>query len=604
MKRAAIFIGVDHTGNAPVLHDAARGARQMCEAWGEGQGLEYKKLLTDEGGATVTAKAIKDAVKEAIAKGVAQLIVYFSGHGINRNRGEYWLLSGAPDDPQEAVNLAGSEDLARTCGIAHVIFISDACRTAADSILAGSVNGSEIFPNVDGRENPVDQFFACRLGSPANEVKDAQAAADGFKALYTEQLIPALKGEVETILDWKLEDGSRNGYIHPQPLATYLEEAMVERLTALGGNINQEPSARILSRDPAWISMIRTQPAEPAAPGAPPPPRIDRASIDFREVLKFDLPSPTEFRVAPRPAHVTEVSNSLVKAALENRDALTVALDSARQTATPRARKMVKSAVESAAPFGPTHQESGCGFKIQGAGIVEAIALGAKTEMSRMPADVVRVWNPPRPGTIVLLVFEDGSGTVLPAIPDFMCSMRMEGGELADVAYEPSEFTVRWEGFQYEAQDIRALRGIASASSRNGIFQLEGDNALKLARRMQMMKTKDPALAVYAAYAYNDLQKQDWLVEMNKYMVDDYGASLFDVAMLARALGKDGDRRLTMQSFAPLLAQGWAYLRGRGIDLPRGLETLPGMLEESLWTVFNPDGVKLLHRYIAKAGHP
>jgi hypothetical protein len=74
--------------------------------------------------------------------------------------------------------------------------------------------------------------------------------------------------------------------------------------------------------------------------------------------------------------------------------------------------------------------------------------------------------------------------------------------------------------------------------------------------------------------------------------------------MLARALGKKGAGPSTFGSFAPLLAQGWAYLRGRGIELPAGLETLPATLRDSLWTVFDPAGVKMLREHIAKEGGP
>ena len=603
MRRGAIFIGVDKTGNAPVLQDAAKGARRMAESWAAGQGLAYMKLITDEGGQPVTVAAIKAAVKEAIARGVEQLIVYFAGHGINRNRCEYWLLTGAPDDPQEAVNLWGSELLARTCGIAHVVFISDACRTAADSILAGSVTGSEIFPNKDGHENPVDQFFACRLGMPSNEVKDKDAAAQGFKALYTEQLIPALAGQVDTVLDWKEEQGKRNGYVHPHPLADYLEEAMLQRLSALGGTINQEPSARILSKDPAWISLVQKAPAAvaPTTPGPVLPPAYPAAPAPTRAAPSHHIAPPPE---RARRVKSAAVSISLMKAALQGREALDAALVTANEMGTPRAQGMAKEAIESAGTFGPTHQESRCGFKMQRAGIIDAVGIGVRIEMTQMPADVVRVWDPPHPGTIVLLVFDDGSGTVLPAIPEFMCAMRIEGGELADVAYEPSEFTPRWGAFEYERDDIRRLRGIASAASRNGVFRLKGDNAFGLARRMQNSKIVDPALAVYAAYAYNDLQEEERLKEMNDYMVKDIGASLFDVAMLARALDKKDGAPSTMGSFAPLLAQGWAYLNARRIKLPQGLESLPGTLKDSLWTVFNPDGVKLIREYISRGGHP
>jgi hypothetical protein len=109
----------------------------------------------------------------------------------------------------------------------------------------------------------------------------------------------------------------------------------------------------------------------------------------------------------------------------------------------------------------------------------------------------------------------------------------------------------------------------------------------------------DPSLAVYAAYAYHDLHRQDLVKEMNDLLAGDLGASLFDIAMFARVLdGKRIEQRPRLLGFAPLLAQGWAYLRARRIALPQGLAELPNQLTGSLWTMFNPDGVTRLRETI------
>jgi hypothetical protein len=86
----------------------------------------------------VTAADVRRWIRAFVDLGtVEQLIVYFAGHGVNLWLGEYWLLSGAPDDPNEAVNMRASADLARYCGIPHVVFISRRLsRTDADSIQA------------------------------------------------------------------------------------------------------------------------------------------------------------------------------------------------------------------------------------------------------------------------------------------------------------------------------------------------------------------------------------------------------------------------------------------------------------------------------------
>src|SRR5438105_2969861 len=172
MVRAGVFIGVDKTGGLQKLNDAAGGAQRMYR-WAIGQGFttpDNATLITDAGGKVVRLDAIYDAVAALVnGPGADQLIIYFAGHGVNINRGEHWLLTEAPVRASAAVNVAGSVELARYCGIQHVVLISDACRVPTESIQAQNVRGQDIFPN-DGtgdRAKPVDQFFACFLGRTA-----------------------------------------------------------------------------------------------------------------------------------------------------------------------------------------------------------------------------------------------------------------------------------------------------------------------------------------------------------------------------------------------------------------------------------------------------
>src|SRR3954453_3831326 len=129
MRRAGIFIGVDRTGQLQPLNDAAAGARRMYE-WALQQGMAdgtNARLITDQS-QKVTPDMVYDAIKAIIdGPGVDQLILYFPGHGVNINRSEHWLLSDAPVRTSAAVNVAGSVDLARYCGIPYVVFVSDAC---------------------------------------------------------------------------------------------------------------------------------------------------------------------------------------------------------------------------------------------------------------------------------------------------------------------------------------------------------------------------------------------------------------------------------------------------------------------------------------------
>ena len=562
MKRAAIFIGVDKTGGLPVLKDAAKGAQRFAEEWAKTQPISKRQVLTDEK-KPVTAGMIKTAVRKMLEPGdVEQLFIYFAGHGVNIHRREYWLLSDAENDPQEAVNVTGSEDLARYCGIPHIVFISDACRTAATTLRAQSITGSEMFPIRQAARKPVDQFFACALGAPSNEIPDAETTAREFKAAYTGELIPALSGKVPSIVEWVVENDTNVGYIRPWPLASHLVTAMERRLAdpKLKSRVIQVPDALVVSGPTAWVSRVK----------GPGPGMAGGLALGVRH--QGQVPAPF-------------TSTPLIGTALNS------------------PQKLKKSVIAAAKPFGPMHQESRCGFKIQGAMIVDAFAIGGRVEMTNRPADVVRVFDVKSPGADTLLLLDDGSAIVLPAIPMFLASLTVEKGDLINVTYEPSERTSRWDLYRDHASELRTLRAVVATATREGSFRLQGEDALKLARRMQYAKGVDPALAVYAAYAYHDLHQFNYLEEMQGYMRRDLGATFFDVAMLTRGL--DNTKYVTRKevlSPVPLLSQGWAYLNARRISLPKAFAGLQGTLQDSVWTKFGPLGTERLKQAFTQGG--
>ena len=248
MQRAAVLIGVSKSGTLPFLPAVIPSVRAM-EAWALEQGMrrELVKTLTDESG-PLEPGCIKAAIRDIVDLAIIdQLVVYFAGHGVNIRYGEYWLLSAAPADPQAAVNLSGSDVLARYCGIPHVIFFSDACRTAAEGIQAQYVSGSDIFPNYgsDGLEKSVDLFFACTLGRPAHEIRDPKASASAFQAIYTEALVSALTGQHMEIV---VPEGpppslSEFGVIRPRKLKEHLRKEVLRKLRALGTATAVYPTA-------------------------------------------------------------------------------------------------------------------------------------------------------------------------------------------------------------------------------------------------------------------------------------------------------------------------------------------------------------------------
>lgn len=707
MKRAAILIGVERSGGLPTLKDAINGAHQMQE-WAISQGIDTV-LITDEN-QPVELGHIKKAVRKIVKAGnVDQLLIYFAGHGVNIRYGEYWLLSDAPSDTQAAVNLSGSVVLARYAGIPHVIFVSDACRTAADGIQAQFVTGGEIFPNngADDLEKPVDQFFACTLGRPAHEVKDPITTSNEYFALYTNELVNALNGDYSKLVEWTPQG---NGLIRPRPLKRYIIKAVSNRILdlRLQTKLIQVPDARITSDNKAWLAKLKRTPVArreipaavaPAAAGAeilvrnPDTGQTERIPSNYRfakrwtkemlvseglldkvyknsemdegtrertkealyklrdlekiqasgfpeknyrgnsvlyprepkesltgvaRYLQKDLPSLPRLtgvarylkKVQPfQPRKVisettANLAKNLLRSALydspsEWHDDLAKASLS-RSSSGP---EFVKSVAESIQPFGPMHHETECGFKIRGKQIVGAYARHAKTELLtfEQPGEAVRIDSLKKPGASVVLEFKGGAGVVLPAIPGFLGALTMEEDELVDVSYEPSENTWMWDIYKDQAEKIRTLRGIASASTRNGVFRLEGDDAMEVARRMQYAKGIDPTLGIYAAYAYHEMQRRDLIEEMSDFMRDGIGAPLFDIALLSHMLDNRSLKPGTNAfGFMPLLAQGWALLPSFRVRLPNCLSEIQKTLLPSVWSLFNAEGVDKIIQAIEK----
>jgi hypothetical protein len=380
MKRAAVLIGVDKTGGLPKLSDAAAGAERM-EAWALAQGMARKDvvLLTDREG-PVTLAAITDAIAALVDRdSIEQLVVYFAGHGVVIQRGEYWLLSGAPRNANEAVNVEGSVAAARRCGIPHVVFISDACRTAAAGVQAQSVRGGEIFPNdrPTGPGKPVDWFFATTVGKPALELR-ADGSVDGdFRAVYTNAFLDAVNGKVASALAAAPAEAKPPFVVRPWALHDALAAELPRRIAALGfgSEVTQEPEAIINSRpEVAWIAGFDRDPRQavaPAAPAAvapvaaaPPRPGTDAAAVPagadapdaapIRErpgVRAGGTPrSPAPALAPPRPPHVATALAARRQRAAAFRDAVL--------PPTPVPRRGRRSSAARAAPGPPRRSRS------------------------------------------------------------------------------------------------------------------------------------------------------------------------------------------------------------------------------------------------------
>ncbi len=585
MIRAGVFIGVGKSGNLQRLQDAAAGARRM-HAWALRQGMQdqvHAKLITDAQDRKVTPDEIYDAIKEILdGPGADQLIVYFAGHGVNILRKEIWLLTEAPDRTSAAVDVTSSVELARYCGVQHVVIISDACRVAPEGIKALSVKGQDIFPNDGGgeRAKPVDQFYACLLGRAAAEIKDPVTAAKSYSALYTDALLVGLDGMQSDLLEASGVTGDSARYVKARPLKKYLERELPARIRArkLHTRFNQEPDA-IITSDEEWLSRVQIIGAPPVTRELPDIPLPDWAGYPPDGVPSARVPTQRD-AIRELTHAAAEGTRSELRDTMERLTgrAPAVGADFAHTVATV------------ARPFDPDRLDFHCGIKVRGARITDIFAPRASAVV--LNNEVVRVDELPDGAASILVQLDGGFGTVVPAIADFVAGLTFVEGELVDVAYEPSANSWRWSLFVGKADELRALRAVAASSSRHGRFELEGEEVDSVARRMQLAKGVDPTLAVYAAYAYYDLQHVERIRDMSDYLYYDVGARLFDLELLGRRLiGTSIGAADPVVPFLPLLTQGWALLQAHRVTLHPALRGIERTMRDSVWSLYGPDGL-------------
>jgi hypothetical protein len=585
MKRAAVIIGVRQAGDLPELRDAIGGARQM-ETWAISQQMDVF-TFTDEQG-PLEVDVIKKKVHELVnERTLTQLVIYFAGHGVNIRYGEYWLLSGAPKDPQAAINLDGAVTLARQSGIPHVVFISDACRTAPEGIQAQYVSGSDIFPNdpVGGTENQVDIFFASTLGRPALEVRDPKDSSGQYKSLYTEILAAILRGDEHDILDTATIENQAASVVRPRQLKRTLQTELDARLRAMNLSIRavQVPDARITSEEAAWISIL------PAAWAL----ARGRGGV----IGKVGVPGPV--KLPPKPqATIHGITEQLLDAVMSDKEPV---IDMSAPPLDLRAdvERMVGLVAEETVAGEPVPMGVDCGIRVAGGEIAEVFSAEADAAKMANGRATVRIDNIAGRVSTLLVVLGDGGSIVLPAIPGYCANIVLEQGEFVDIGYQATRDTAGRARSERGGSQGERLHALVAMAARLGAFG-EDQSARLLADLVSWICTTpaDPALAVYAAYASHAQGLREFNEKLLACLDKELGFPLFDIAMLGR---RPGSADATAGGASPIppfpmFSKGWGLMPAFGATLPPALGELRDCLAPSLWSKFTPDGTAILTR--------
>lgn len=596
-KRGAVVIGVNKTGELPLLEASASGAVKFAD-WLTGEGFTVT-TLTDEK-EPVSAADIKKAVNGFVHPGTYdQLVVYFTGHGYWKNDAELWLLTGAPADPDEAVNWKETVEFAKDCGIPNVVLISDACRSVPNSVRAERVRGSIVFPNDDTKRvrAKVDKFMAAAIGTAAYEVP---IGAGGKKEnVFTHCLLRAFEVPDAEMVVRLQEDGRSIDIVPNRKLGPFLRREVSALLATVNVAIDQTPDDEVMSDEQAYIGRAKAAGAH-SAPSARDIPLAGK-------VLGREASGPRDGTEARVPHNLRKIASKTFT------DALNLHQPSARKanfTTKLTGHRQFDDAVNAAGNIAAEvgHFEIETGFALLGVRLVDAIVVGGQRpdvltqgNGAGDPA-IVRI-NSRFSACTVVVRFENGNGAALASLRGYIGHVVVDEGNVVSINYVPSDNSERFPVFARRQAQLQRLRAAAAAATRFGVFRVEDpDAAHKLARLIRVGKSIDPSLGLYAAYGYSEADSLEHLASVASFMNDDLGADLFDVAMLARrdivinvVPGATSPRTVP---FCPMLTQGWNLLRARGVRLPPVLDAAQDELAQAVWTTFRPERTQAIFQAV------
>jgi hypothetical protein len=556
MSRVAIVIGVNRCGPLPILRGAINGANRMAD-WAREHEFQVIPLI-DSDQAPLTAGKIFETVDGIVhRRNVRTLLIFFAGHGVLlAPECEYWLLPGAHRNPNEAVNLLGSVEAARNSGIEHIVFISDACRSRAAADWQTGVKGTVIFPTQSARSPrpAIDRLFATLPGNPALEL-DVGTATRVYDGIFTDCLLDVLNAEVEDTIDEFDSPPPPIRVIQCFRAGEHLQAEVPRRLADADPRLNQTPDYIAESHRPKYLILVG--PAEGdfglSAPPSPPQPRptplIERAAA-------YDLDHYFErqdgLSVGSRPP----IQDSQFSSDVDR-------IQSAR---------------------GRDTFETRVGFTVLGTSVERAATAGPIDTFETNGDWHIRVYN--EHAHTGLVEFTNESGVALPVLPGFVGTVLVQENEILSIAYAPAVGTRRYA--EYDRLEVEKRRAFASAAMSHGYFRINAASAPRFAGYVRGLKSFDPILGLFAAYAYSQAGLQDQVEDVYRYMADEDVPMLLDVAMLANKWEKP------VAPFCPLLRQSWAI--GAAQDMPTVplLEAVTPHLRPGLWTSFNRTGMNLL----------
>jgi hypothetical protein len=610
MSRIAVVIGVNRPRSPAPLQGAVNDAIAFAKWIAKPeQGFEVT-TFTDDVGPVAFASIFNEVERVVTAATYSQIVIYFAGHGFQNGGSEVWLLSGAPNNANEAISVEASVMAARESGLESVVFISDACRSIPARMQDSRVDGGSIFPNLQlkRRTRPeIDRLFATLPSLVAVEAAKADDSARRG-GIFTRELMNGYLDTPSAFVDKVSENGQLIEIVTNRKLKKLVSELVEDAAADELAEAGQSPEF-VLESVEAYVGRVERKPR----PLEHPPDQYslrrlgDRiggilADIGGKALRGEQEARRSAHRVAAAPS-VTVLAREAIEVASQGQGAQAAA-DVVRQA---KYGAGISDAIDRyAAPAPVDHFETQTGFAVTGATVVRATSPKIPAEL--LGSHLVRL-HPAAvdvPSASLLIEFDGGTGTVLPALRGYVGHIFVDGGSVTNVNYVPSTNSARWNDYQYVRERVEAVRAAVAAAAGLGVFRIAPQEAQAFADKIRELKVFDPALGLYAAYAYASAGIQSEVESVLKYMRYDLTAELFDVAMLARRnvrpreTGIGAVDELPILPFCPMLRQGWSLLAVQGAELPAAARKARDWLLPALWTTFAPEGVELLREAMAR----
>lgn len=565
----AILIGINEVPHLQYLDTPSNYAIQMRN-WARDQGYNtYLFVDQPEGEETgiCNIAEIKKVIRKIIEDGTDQLLVYFSGHGVEHTAAnDVWLLPDYQNDPDDCISISLNKALAYTSGIPHVIFISDSCRVPSDHKALKAASGSAILPNLD-KLNPdteVDVLYSTWPGQPAVDIKNNDGT---YRSIYSDHLLSCLNGNVPEVI--KQIQNLAPGFpaVLSDELGRFLKK-IVPTETAAAGAKRQFPMSDVTSRDPLHLSKfdIGTPTVESAPEGNLPsvsPPgehhEIQTVSSKLQELVQI---SGANIDVKTR-----EIVNNFRRAYNDeyDNDFFTSPNTFSREQTGLMVSGLLNPVVFSKRPLK---------FRYRNFAIPQILDYDEAYNI--LDKDNIFIIGNPRTRIFYPVTILDG----------FFTQVVFEKGKLLTVNYFP---TTGWRREQAHRRsgEIARRKATIIAAAKNGIFL--GDE--EIAGFLRRYKNLDPTFGLFAAYAYYQKGNFEGVRSIYHIMQDEPEPVLGDIKILGKLSGVNLENIEHFDVPIPMLTEGWSYLK----LLPENpYSYLSTQLEPGLWTAINRTGLGYL----------